>query len=1104
MKRTIPLLIVCLVFAADASAQVARRPFLFKDARGELAAARARGDTTALLVIASMPSANARVARRITELGGTIGYRDDDVDYLRARVPVENVQTLVADRDVHSVDISIRGMSRTFGMANEEAAPAGRPEHSSPSTEAAPVQAQSPLPFALPGFRSNLLAAVDTPPVWPPRPSDLPLVNRYDPTADIGAAEFRRNNPTFDGRGVTLALIDMSMDPLLPELQSALTLDGQPTRKIVAYETVLDLDEEDDGRWLKMETAVTAAGGTFTAHDTAYTAPRDGAFRFDRLDEAKFDSLAGSGLEKDLNRDKNPEGSSRMFGVLWDENTNDVWVDTDQDRSFTDEKALTDYSARQEFGVFGKDDPATPVRESVGYAIQIDKARKRVSLNVGTASHASLVVGAAVASRGTAGRFDGVAPGAMVANVAEGGSAYGQTEAVIRALKNPLVDLAFLEQSSLITRNYLLRDGRLVPTVIYSRLIEKYGKPLLVPTHNYPVLGAPDDFVLANGAIGIGGHESKQNFFLNHGVRVQHDDNLLITGGYGPMGNGALAPDVISPSNYVSTARGYQEGTAIAGLFQLPPGYTIAGGTSTATPTASGGVALLISAARQTGIDHDAFRIKHAITSSARWVPHLDAYRQGNGVINIGAAWEILKAMDGKPLPITITTEAPVRHPMSNLLHTPNEGVGLYEREGWSVGDRADRVVTFTRTSGPREAMTFDLRWTGNDAGTFSAPASVALPLNQPTPVTIAVAPAKPGVHSAILALENATVPGVEAHRMMAAIVATTPFTAEKEWKIEDKAEVPRPGMQSLFYTVPEGVAAIRFDLTGSNRVSLAVTRPDTRAERIGQGSSAPTTYVVNNPMPGLWEVRLTDISDTRSFDWEQASKEEPVPVSKTTLTVSLLAVDLRMNAVNDGPAAGEPEDQTFDMALTNRLAPFTGLAASYPLGSAHSAQHTIRQNEQLVFEVDVPKGSRALLARTAGLSDASADLDVYVFDCTEEKCRGSRADGDPIGDEHVLVENPAAGKWKIVVDGNRVPSGSVTFEYLDVVFNPTFGMVNLTDVPEERKKDASWSARANVWASSTAHAEGRSPFAAVLVEMEGRNGARLPLRLHELGSGSF
>ncbi|GIS80194.1 MAG: hypothetical protein CM1200mP14_17600 [Gammaproteobacteria bacterium] len=93
---------------------------------------------------------------------------------------------------------------------------------------------------------------------------------------------------------------------------------------------------------------------------------------------------------------------------------------------------------------------------------------------------------------------------------------------------------------------------------------------------------------MARGLIGINGHESKENFFINHGVRVEHDDNLLITGGYGPMGNGALKPDVISPSNYVSTALGFIEGRAIPGLYQLPPGYTIAGGTSTATPTARG------------------------------------------------------------------------------------------------------------------------------------------------------------------------------------------------------------------------------------------------------------------------------------------------------------------------------------------------------------------------------------------------------------------------------------------------------------------------------------------------------------------------------------
>ena len=36
-------------------AEVPRRPFLFKDARGEIVQARARGEKEVLLVIASMP-----------------------------------------------------------------------------------------------------------------------------------------------------------------------------------------------------------------------------------------------------------------------------------------------------------------------------------------------------------------------------------------------------------------------------------------------------------------------------------------------------------------------------------------------------------------------------------------------------------------------------------------------------------------------------------------------------------------------------------------------------------------------------------------------------------------------------------------------------------------------------------------------------------------------------------------------------------------------------------------------------------------------------------------------------------------------------------------
>ncbi|MGH7712321.1 MAG: S8 family serine peptidase, partial [Gemmatimonadaceae bacterium] len=766
--------------AQQRSSDPPRRNFLFKDARGEIAAARARGDTTVLLVVASMPATNARVARLVIQMGGTVRYRDDDVDYLRVRVPVDSAEPLARSALVHSADVSISRMSRAFGLADAV----------NPRLPSAP-------PDALP---SDTLKQK-----WPLPLPETPLVDRYDPLTDMNAIEWRKAHPTFDGRGTTIAMIDMSMDPLLPELQVATTLDGKSTRKIVGYETVIDIDDEDDGRWLRMKDTVTASDGRLTWKTKSYKAPSSGTYRIDALDEAVFDSVSRSQIEKDVNRDGNPEGSSRVFTVLWNPATNDVWVDTDQDLDFADEKALSDFRMRPEFGVIGKDKPETPVRESVGFAVQIDTTRKLVALNLGVASHASLVIGAAAASRGTAGRFDGVAPGAQIVNVAEGGAAYGQTEAVIRAVKHPAVDVVFLEQSSNIARNYLLFDGRLVATVIYGRLIAKYGKPICIPTHNYAILAAIDDYALASGAISVGGHESKANFFANHGVQVEHDDNLLITGGYGPMGNGALKPDVIAPSNYVSTGRGFVEGTAIPGLMQLPPGYNIAGGTSTATPTTAGAVALLISAAKQSNVRYDAYRLRHALMTSARWVPHLPANKQGNGVVNVAGAWEILKALDTVRTPVSITSRASVRHAASKLLTVADEGVGLFEREGWIAGDRSERTITFTRTSGPRGPMSFALGWVGND-GTFSSATSLTLPLNVAVPLTVSVAPTTGGVHTALLTLDNPSAPGFE-YRTQATVVAAEPLLAASGFKSEKKLDVPRPGMSHLYYRVPEGAS---------------------------------------------------------------------------------------------------------------------------------------------------------------------------------------------------------------------------------------------------------------------------------------------------------
>src|SRR3954462_3239073 len=136
--------------ARPASGQLAppRRPFLFKDDRGDIATARARGDTAVTVIIAAMPGASAQLAQTIHAMGGTIRFRDDQVDYIRARVPLDSVERLAHDVSVHSLDITMKGADRGFGASGTESF--------------APADA---LPL---GSRSDLLfAARDTGDVWP-------------------------------------------------------------------------------------------------------------------------------------------------------------------------------------------------------------------------------------------------------------------------------------------------------------------------------------------------------------------------------------------------------------------------------------------------------------------------------------------------------------------------------------------------------------------------------------------------------------------------------------------------------------------------------------------------------------------------------------------------------------------------------------------------------------------------------------------------------------------------------------------------------------------------------------------------------------------------
>jgi hypothetical protein len=1020
---------------------------LFKDSRQLLAAYRAQGRADVSLLLASRAGGNDAVAREALRLGASVRFRDDDVGYLRVRVPIRNVEALAAFDRVEAATMDFDSASPNF----------------------LDTRGGSPSPAQTAGGESQQRR-------WPPREDDYPLQEVYSPHKDLDADGFLARHPTWDGRGVTVAVLDGHVDFLLPEMQLAWTSEGRPVAKMADVINATDPreDAQDMPQWVDMREQVTAQGGRIAWQGKTFVAPREGTFRIGVFDERRFDRPDNAAyINQDIDRNGNPKDDDGKFGVLWDEASNDVWVDANRDLSFADQPAMTDYAVRQQIGVFGKDDPATPVRESIGFTVQTDRVNQFISINVGIYQHSTMVVGALAGNHRPSGRFDGVAPGAQIVSVFYGvGQGHSMVEGLITAFKDPRVDVVLLEQNSTLGNDYTLGDGRHLISVVATRLIERTGKLMLVPGSNLPGLNLVDEPGLANRAISVGGYQSRDSYRINLGLVPADYDNMHWGGmSHGPAGNGALKPDVLSPSGHMGNDPGYRPGGRRDGLYQLPPGYTIGGGTSEATPVATGAVALLISAAKQAGVAHDAVRLKAAITGSARWIQKLGAFEQGNGLIQVDAAWDLLSAMPSTRAPITVESRAPLNTVISELSETPNEGVGIYEREGWKPGSRGERTVTFTRTSGPAQPVAFALAWQGND-GTFTSPASVTLPLGKPVGVPVTITIGSSGVHSAILSLTHSSQPGF-VHRVLNTVVAADSFTAEKSYTLEFEADVPRPGDRAFFVRIPPATPVLKVDATGKGgNIRLDLLSPDRGVVRGAFGTSpGDRTVVVERPIPGVWEINVWTGQDGFAFD---PNAPEPAPPTPVKVTATLLGFEVVATVEASGGATSVP----LSVTATNRFGKVSATLAPLSLGSAVEARRTITAGEQQVFEVQVPKGADMLLVRVDRPSVAGADLDLYVFDCTAdpEKKREAPAyrSASPGGEEWVRVAGPTAGRWVVIVDAFHVPGGRAEYDYLDAVTGPAFGSVNVADVVEERAAAATWTARGHAWVASVPEAPRR------------------------------
>ncbi len=499
-------------------------------------------------------------------------------------------------------------------------APAPAPE---PAETPPPRRPPPPIVDPAPRQRPDVVIRPDTAPARPRvAPPEVARQRDWLAQGATGVAAFRRAHPTWDGRGVLIGILDTGLDPTVPGLGTTAT--GE--RK------VLDLRDFSGEGTIALEEikpradAVVVAGRTLTGFGRVAALDADGPWWGGALCEIAL----GDGAAADLDGD-GTVGDTLPVVVT---RASDGWVliaDRDGDGSLANETAVRDYLVGgQTFG-WARRGGAAPLAVAANFGDQSD--RPTLDLLFDTSGHGTFVAGIAAGNDVYGARdFDGVAPGAQllglkIANNAHGG--ISTTGSIARGIdyairfaqrrRLPLVlNLSFGVGNE--------REGRARIDQIVDSVLATYPELVLVVSagNDGPGLSTVGFPASASRALTVGA-TVPASFIPGSAVTA---DQIAA---FSARGGELAKPDVIAPGVAYSTTPRFDTGDEIKE------------GTSFSSPHVAGIVALVRSAAGQTGRRLDARTIRHAIMVTAR--PKNDApfIEEGTGQPDVEAAWRWLE-----------------------------------------------------------------------------------------------------------------------------------------------------------------------------------------------------------------------------------------------------------------------------------------------------------------------------------------------------------------------------------------------------------------------------------------------------------------------------
>lgn len=913
-----------------------------------------------------------QVTALVEQLGGRVHVIDALVGYVRATLPTERLTELAADSGIEAYQIS----SLSKGAWYRDAAP--------------PVNAEM-----FRGFEVLAPTAGST----ETRESGLPQLSveasrqtGYTAADDVGLEEWIQQHPTFDGRGTTIALMEVgSMEFTHPILGTARTLDGREVPKLAGILNTIPLDRPDSTR-AHLDTVIQAKTSWQQVGGRTYAMPRPGRYHF-----GTFTLNARANL-------------LHHYGVLESDDTHEIWVDTDGDSDFRDETPIADISQRLDVRSLRL---AYPKPGELSFVVARGNTPHIVHVYVAMSSHQTMTFSVAAASQTDDSLAFGAAPGARVLVVrahSAGQELRDAIEGYLAVMKRPDVDVV-TEAAGLALVPDTEADflGR-----VFQRMVDAYRKPIFHSAGNWHLVISS---VTLPGAFSTGGSLGPRTFAAWYGGGVLPQLMVHPISAAGPALDGALKPDFLAPMHRLAADLWSQAEETLmprhAPLAHLPRGYQISCCTSASAPYAAGLAAVLLSAAKQAGVPYTLESVGRALRMGARFLPSSPAHQQGNGVLNVNDAWrELQHAVD---IP-RIRATSDVVHPLAQYSARGQEGPGLFERDGWNAGMTGRRTIRFVRETGPPSAS-YRVSWTGND-GTFAAQRSLSLPLGSPVSLPVTIDAKTPGAHSAILNLHD-PVTNTIVFRTLATIVAAEAFERVSR-PLRLTGAVSLMERKPHYVPVPKDVAAMSLELEVL-RGSVAVTVVPSHGlfpnyyqhvyPNMGRTfTRGKYSLLLPHPAPGTWTFDVGNTSALLEQDQTLVSTER----AEYALTVKLLSSSLQPRATGAGTIGVDVQ--------------VVGAALQEPVLEASAGTLRTHRGEFLPnglpnqFDIDVPKSAASLMLHARGQGANNGGLELYLYDCTSGECFSHDFTLPAAPAQTLVVRNPNAGRWKAVVNAAPLP----------------------------------------------------------------------------------